>query len=92
MLSLLKAFFLVLLAAIVAGVIILLQLFRSVRRSAKQFRDQMDAMNGGQQTTGQGSQQTTQPNGDIIIDTRDPEKASQKIFDKDEGEYVDFKE
>ena len=27
-----------------------------------------------------------------VIDQRDPQKAQQKIFPKDEGEYVDFKE
>lgn len=32
------------------------------------------------------------PSGDVIIDHRDPEKAQQKIFGKDEGEYVDYEE
>lgn len=36
--------------------------------------------------------QTTTPHGDIIIDRRNPEKAHQKIFEKSEGEYVDYRE
>lgn len=35
---------------------------------------------------------TETPDGNVIIDRRNPEKANQKIFDKDEGEYVDYKE
>jgi len=30
--------------------------------------------------------------GDTITDTRDPQRASRKIIDDDEGEYVDFEE
>lgn len=39
-----------------------------------------------------GTRQTRTSSGNIIIDRRDPEKANRKIFDDDEGEYVDFKE
>ncbi len=37
-------------------------------------------------------QRTTTPQGDVIIDQRNPDKANQKIFDQSEGEYVDYKE
>lgn len=30
--------------------------------------------------------------GETIIDQRDPETANRKIFERGEGEYVDFKE
>lgn len=42
--------------------------------------------------TRNGARQTTTRSGEVIIDRRDPDKASQKIFTKDEGEYVDYQE
>ncbi len=33
-----------------------------------------------------------QPEGDTIIDNRDPNEANRKIFGKNDGEYVDFEE
>ena len=38
-----------------------------------------------QQTTGHATSE-----GDILTDTRDPERANRKIIDDDEGEYVDY--
>ncbi len=52
----------------------------------------------GGQTAGDGGtaesaqRRTTTATGDVIIDRRDPQQAIRKIFDKDEGEYVDFSE
>lgn len=64
--------------------------YRTIRGRMRQFNDRM---NGGSPFNQRGQQQqTTTDSGDTITDTRNEQKASQKIFDKDEGEYVDFKE
>jgi hypothetical protein len=42
--------------------------------------------------TKQRRRQTQTSSGDIIIDRRSPEEVNQKIFDENEGEYVDFVE
>lgn len=44
---------------------------------------------GGNATQGRRTRTTS---GETIIDTRNPEHANRKIFAKDEGEYVDFRE
>lgn len=67
-------------------------LFRKFRDIASRFRSQMGGSNftdGSRQRT---SRQTFTPNGDIILDNRTPEQANRKIYAKDEGEYVDYKE
>ena len=49
----------------------------------------------GERTSGQKRQTTTQTSSGVsvtIIDDREPNVARRKIFNKDEGEYVDFKE
>ena len=40
----------------------------------------------------QTTQQTQQPAGETIIDNRQPRRGSKKIFEEDEGEYVEFTE
>lgn len=40
----------------------------------------------------QGTTYTQNADGEIITDTRDPQKANRKIIPDDEGEYVDFEE
>lgn len=45
----------------------------------------------GQDSNGQ-QRTTTTDSGETIIDTRTEEQVNQKIFSKDEGEYVDYKE
>jgi hypothetical protein len=47
---------------------------------------------GSSKRTGWHQRQTQTPSGDTIIDHRTPEEANQKIFHKNEGEYVEFEE
>jgi hypothetical protein len=47
---------------------------------------------GKEQRTKQSSARTTTTEGITIIDERNYQKSKQKIFEKDEGEYVDFVE
>lgn len=69
--------------------------WRRIKHATEQFQQQMG---GGQQNkrkdstyNNQSARTTKTDSGDTIIDTRSPEKANQKIFPKDEGEYVDYK-
>ncbi|MGI6243611.1 MAG: DUF4834 family protein [Prevotella sp.] len=47
---------------------------------------------GASKRAGWHKRQTQTPTGDTIIDRRTPEEANQKIFHKNEGEYVEFEE
>lgn len=66
--------------------------YRKIHSTIKQFNRQM----GGSDRQGQRShddrtaRQTTTQTGDTIIDNRSPREVNQKIFGKDEGEYVDY--
>ena len=61
-----------------------------VRRSLRQFQDNMRQQ--GSAAAQQGHRTTTTADGITIIDHRDPSEASKKIIPHDEGEYVEFKE
>jgi cytoskeletal protein RodZ len=63
--------------------------YLSIRQRMNQFNSRM---NGGGFKQHEQQRQTTTDHGDTITDTRSEQQANQKIFDKDEGEYVDFKE
>ena len=58
------------------------------REGARQFKEQMNGQ-GHQQ---QQRQQRPRNNEQVIVDQRDEEDINKKIFNKDEGEYVDFEE
>lgn len=85
-------FFIVLVLVILAVFTLRRVLYKSgLGRIFELFKGRM----GQQQPTGQNPHRphhTTTANGDTVIDRRSPEKANQKIFDKSEGEYVDYKE
>lgn len=68
------------------------KVFRVVRGAKKSFRDGMGGMGGNTRHENVRHRSTTTAGGDTIIDTRDREHANQKIFGKDDGEYVDFQE
>ena len=78
----------VLFALIVGGVTIF-RLFHQMRQAADRFKQQMnEAFNDPQHRYNSSTSDTEER----IIDTRDPSQANKKIFKKNEGEYVDFKE
>ena len=63
----------------------------------RQTRRQMGGKHGfryaqPEEETQQQHTHTTTENGDTIIDNRSEQQANRKIFSKNEGEYVDYKE
>lgn len=87
----LKFLFLIFLAGLVAVIAVVWKFYRRIHAATERLRQQM----GGTQdnATSQTSQRTTTTDsGDTIIDTRSQEQATQKIFPKDEGEYVEYTE
>ncbi len=74
----------------VLGLKALADLLRGKTGSAQQQSE-----SSGQHAAGsaQGTRRrTATATGEVIVDQRDPAQANQKIFGKDEGEYVDFQE
>ena len=76
--------FLLLLAVLFAGGLLVWRVFRQFRKAAEQLRKQ----------SGFSSSETTSTyqNKEGVIDTRSEEEANKKIFAHDEGEYVEFTE
>lgn len=86
----------------IVGIIIVLTLIRRVLHATG--LDQLLHLFRQQGRRGQGTSRpagsprpdqprhTATAHGDTIIDRRNPEEASQKIFRRDEGEYVDYEE
>jgi hypothetical protein len=67
--------------------------FKSAGSSHSTAGQRSEEWNFGQsEQSANDRQRTTTSSGVTIIDDRDPNVASRKIFDNDEGEYVDFKE
>ena len=64
--------------------------WRKIHKAVNQFNDQLNGTAGQQSGSAQPHSTTTTDSGDTIVDTRSPEQANQKIFGKDEGEYVDY--
>lgn len=66
------------------------RMWRRIHKAVNDFNRQMgEAADSKKQSA---SPHSYTDNGDSIIDTRGAEQANQKIFSKDEGEYVDYKE
>lgn len=89
----------VIIFVIVAILVIAFTIYRRLHGMARKFQEQMGGFDTRQQSSGarktaSGQQQSRQSQDcdEIIIDERSPEEAERKIFSKDEGEYVDFKE
>lgn len=94
--GLLSFVFLLFLVIMTAIGVILYSLYRSFHDTARLFKDRMTGKNR-QRNKGNFKKRnyfyrSRTENGDVIIDKRDPVKINQKIFKKNEGEYVDFKE
>ena len=91
----LRLFFFIILAVIITVVMGVVRILWSVRKMRNELRKGADEM--GRQTSSRSSSSRTSSGhststGDTITDTRDPQRASRKIIDDDEGEYVDFEE
>ena len=91
----LRLFFFIILAVIITVVMGVVRILWSVRKMRNELRKGAEEM--GRQTSSRSSSSRTSSGhststGDTITDTRDPQRASRKIIDDDEGEYVDFEE
>lgn len=88
-----KFLFVIFVIGFLAALRVVWKIYRRIMRNAA---EQLKQQGGGAQDKGGYAQShqrsTTTANGDTIIDTRNQEQANKKIFSKDEGEYVDFKE
>lgn len=83
---LIKIVLFIFIAGFVAALWLGVSFLRRVKSVQKEMKRQMgnpDSMSGGARTYG---------NQEGVVDHRNPEKAKQKIFKDDEGEYVDFTE
>lgn len=82
----------ILLAGLVVSGVVLWRVWRRIHRAVDQLNRQMGGAQSGGATRQRAARTTRTDSGDTITDTRTPEQAGQKIFAKDEGEYVDFVE
>ena len=99
MFAFLQFLFLIFVFAFVLVLVIGLVAYRKLHGMAQHLRDQMGGFSssqGSNQSRHASShrQQNRECSADdeVIVDERSPEEANRKIFPKDEGEYVDFKE
>ena len=86
----LRLFFFIILAVIITVVMGVVRILWSVRKMRNELRKGAEEM--GRQTSSRTFSGRSTSTGDTITDTRDPQRASRKIIDDDEGEYVDFEE
>ncbi len=91
--------FMVFLFAVIMVLVIAFTIYRRLHGMARKFQEQMGGFGSEQQesrerrsASGQRRRDYSQSCNETIIDERSPEEANRKIFPKDEGEYVDFKE
>ena len=91
----LRLFFFIILAVIITVVMGVVRILWSVRKMRNELRkgaEEMGRQTSSQSSSGRSSSGHSTSTGDTITDTRDPQRASRKIIDDDEGEYVDFEE
>ena len=75
----------VLFVALIAFLLTFRRIIKSVRQTMRQFNNATTASaTNGSQRAGKA--------GEVIIDSRTSERMNQKIFEENEGEYVDFTE
>lgn len=89
--AILKFLFLFILFLVLVGVFLgaafILRIYTSVKRAIHQTQGE-----GSKNSGGRGQSSTTYGDEERVIDNRNPEQASRKIFTDEEGEYVDFVE
>ena len=96
----LRLFFFIILAVIITVVMGVVRILWSVRKMRNELRKGAEEMgrqtssqsSSGRSSSGRSSSGHSTSTGDTITDTRDPQRASRKIIDDDEGEYVEFEE
>ena len=76
----------VLFVALIAFLLTFRRIIKSVRQTMRQFNNATTSS-----STSKASQRAGK-DGEVIIDSRTSERMNQKIFERNEGEYVDFTE
>lgn len=84
-----KFFLFILVLGFVAVLLVMAVVFSFYRKLQRKAREFSKQMNGGYAS---GSDRQRSEKGETIIDRRSQGETNRKIFTKDEGEYVDFKE
>ena len=84
---LLKFFALVLLVMLLMAVVFFWNIIKTFFHLFRQVKREEAAQN-----TYRGQNRRRRSDHESVIDRRSPEEANQKIFSKDEGEYVDYTE
>ena len=91
----LRLFFFIILAVIITVVMGVVRILWSVRKMRNELRkgaEEMGRQTSSRTSSGRTSSGHSTSTGDTITDTCDPQRASRKIIDDDEGEYVEFEE
>ena len=91
----LKSLLIVFIVGILAAAAIIYYAFSSLQSIMRRFRDNAEAdsaMGRNNNSDETRSHSTRTDNGDTIIDRRSRQEAEQKIFKREEGEYVDYEE
>lgn len=91
----LRLFFFIILAVIITVVMGVVRILWSVRKMRNELRkgaEEMGRQTSSRNSSSRNSSGHSTSTGDTITDTRDPQRASRKIIDDDEGEYVEFEE
>lgn len=91
----LRLFFFIILAVIITVVMGVVRILWSVRKMRNELRkgaEEMGRQTSSRTSSGRSTSGRSTSTGDTITDTRDPQRASRKIIDDDEGEYVEFEE
>ena len=91
----LRLFFFIILAVIITVVMGVVRILWSVRKMRNELRkgaEEMGRQTSSRTSSGRSTSGHSTSTSDTITDTRDPQRASRKIIDDDEGEYVDFEE
>lgn len=91
----LRLFFFIILAVIITVVMGVVRILWSVRKMRNELRkgaEEMGRQTSSRTSSGRSTSGHSTSTGDTITDTRDPQRASRKIIDDDEGEYVEFEE
>ena len=86
MIILFKFLLLIFIAVLIAGILTVFRIYRSVRNITDRFKG------GGTQQGSQAHNQRRSGNKESVIDHRNPHTANRKIFKDGEGEYVDYEE
>ena len=77
---------------LISGIITVAKIVWRIRRMHREMKKQYGQSNGSTRYKNSKHSSYQQAEGEILTDTRDPQKVNRKIIADDEGEYIDFEE